>query len=792
MSVPDQIGRYRILRALGTGAMAEVYLAELETFGGFRRKVALKVVKAEFAADEKFGQLLAREALIGSMLQHPNIVETLEFNQADGRMFLALEYVEGRTVEDLIEEAAGAGGAGLEMILGLEVMVQVLKGLAHAHDLRNEEDQALGIVHRDLKPGNVMVSRHGQVKVMDFGIAKARVASAALTAAGQVRGTPIYMAPEQVVGRTLDGRTDQFAAGTVLYEVLTGKKLFLARNLIEIMRAVSRAETAAAEEELAALHPELQPIAAKMWSLKPEDRYESCAGAADELEDLVFDLKQAQRSKRKRRRAARKAPPKEEKKGGMFDLVASLGLGRRASKNEPAEPVRRKRRRRKDAGASGPVPRPRRHASAATAKPPPTRKPSGGRQPIAEPRVPPPVIKPADSMLADEFDTAGDIAESLHAAKPVGGPNPSAELRIPKAGTSPTDSSSDLFANEFATEGKGTTVNKLKPVSGPAPQEPGPAVVAGASGVHVAAETAPAPTIDEELPPEANISDTRKALPIATEEEHEEAPDPDDVETLPTQRMEPNRDLLAAAQGLLKGPAPAPSSGPPTADPMAIPDPVVAPMELADQSFEDLDSDRLAAEVELLRASSEGRDSLLADFDSSDAAALSGDWLEDPVVGEASKPPPTRPAVAPAPPQPTAPAAASAPPKLVFEPLAATPPPKPGEPGPTRQMKVDPALRAALAAVARGEPVPDDLAAAPASAPAGAAVPGPTRQMAVDPALRAALQAELTKSRAAKAAKKKGQSSWGDEGPAGRATAADEPVATGDMDDFFFGDFDDP
>ena len=108
-----QLGRYRILTSLGHGAMADVYLAELETFGGFKRKVALKVVRDEFARDPKFAQLLTREAMIGSYLQHPNIVETLEFEDVDGRMFLALEFVEGETVEDLLDQRKEEGTPGL-------------------------------------------------------------------------------------------------------------------------------------------------------------------------------------------------------------------------------------------------------------------------------------------------------------------------------------------------------------------------------------------------------------------------------------------------------------------------------------------------------------------------------------------------------------------------------------------------------------------------------------------------------------------------------------------------------
>ncbi len=237
---------------------------------------------------------MSREAMIGSYLQHPNIVETLEFNEADGRMFLALEFIEGQTVEQLLAQSKERGEKGIPLDLALEIQAQILKGLSYAHNLPSPDTgERMGIIHRDLKPGNIMVSRHGVVKVMDFGIAKAKVAAATITAAGQVRGTPIYMAPEQVMGKPLDARCDQFAAATVLFELVTGEQLFIARNLIEIMRRVSRAEVGDACKKLNRYADGLGDIAGRMWKVEPENRYEDCADAARDLEDLLPAIKAA-------------------------------------------------------------------------------------------------------------------------------------------------------------------------------------------------------------------------------------------------------------------------------------------------------------------------------------------------------------------------------------------------------------------------------------------------------------------------------------------------------------------
>jgi serine/threonine-protein kinase len=352
--------------------MARVYLAEYESHMNFRRMVALKVVRPEYAKDDKFIQLMAREALIGSWLQHPNIVETLEFNQAEGRHYLALEFVEGNTLQGYLEEAQAAGRSSLAPIVALDAMIQVCRGLGYAHALRSPEGEALDIVHRDLKPGNIMLSNHGIVKIMDFGIAKAKVAVAMLTAAGQVRGTPIYMAPEQVLGKPLDGKADQFAAATVLHELLTGKQVFLSGNLVQIMTRVAKVDIGSAPEEADQIVPGVGAILRRMWSKAPDNRFPDCTQIATLLHDLAIRMRrsellqevqdladpgktlaapvkalQPEAPAKKKDKGAKlgpeasppKAEAKESRGSNLFNLVAGgLGLGR---KKEP-EPAPKK------------------------------------------------------------------------------------------------------------------------------------------------------------------------------------------------------------------------------------------------------------------------------------------------------------------------------------------------------------------------------------------------------------------------------------------------------------------
>lgn len=286
----ESIGPYRLLRPLGRGAMAEVYLAERVSLGGFRHKVALKVVLPQFARDEAFLNLLSREAIIGSRLRHPNIVETLEFSAFDGLHFLVLEYVDGKTLEQMLLDAEGAGRQALPTRVALEATAGVLHGLTYAHALKSDDGEPMGIVHRDLKPGNVMVSRHGAVKIMDFGIARAKGPTQRITRDGQVRGTPVYMAPEQVTGRPLDGRTDQYTVATVLYELLTGHKLFGARSVAMIMSRIAHGEIGEAPSALDQICPGLGPICEHMWAFDPADRYADCAEPAAAIEQLVATL----------------------------------------------------------------------------------------------------------------------------------------------------------------------------------------------------------------------------------------------------------------------------------------------------------------------------------------------------------------------------------------------------------------------------------------------------------------------------------------------------------------------
>src|SRR5215212_1924988 len=209
-------GRYRIVRKLGTGGMANVYLAEDQELG---RRVAIKILDERHASDEQFVERFRREAKNAAALSHPNIVSIYDRGEAEGTYYIAMEYLDGRTLKELLVRF---GPPPIRIAVGYTR--QILSGLAFAH--------RFGLVHRDIKPHNVLVDSAGHVKVTDFGIA--RSGSSQMTEAGSIIGTAQYLSPEQARGAPVDQRSDIYSVGVLLYELLTGSVPFTGDTPVEI------------------------------------------------------------------------------------------------------------------------------------------------------------------------------------------------------------------------------------------------------------------------------------------------------------------------------------------------------------------------------------------------------------------------------------------------------------------------------------------------------------------------------------------------------------------------------
>ncbi len=290
--LPAEFGRYRLSSVLGEGGMARVYRAEKSGPMGFTTEVALKIVKRKAGKRSEFVHLLTREAVIGGFLRHPNIVATLDFDQVDGHYYIAMEFVEGHTLEDLVRAAwKRDGGLGhFPALLVLDIISQICRGLSYAHNLCDRNGKKLDIIHRDIKPGNIMISNHGVAKITDFGIAKASVETGVVTATNVVRGTPLYMSPEQATGRPLDFRSDLFSVGLILYEALTGRRLFEMKDIVSTMESIARADIGDAPAHVDAIVPGLGKLLRRLMQLHPRARYDDAEEIELELSELSISL----------------------------------------------------------------------------------------------------------------------------------------------------------------------------------------------------------------------------------------------------------------------------------------------------------------------------------------------------------------------------------------------------------------------------------------------------------------------------------------------------------------------
>jgi len=262
------VGRYELLAELGRGSMGVVYRAHDPNIG---RTVAIKMLLTQrmAAADcSEYLERFHREAQSAGALAHPNIVTIYDFGEDQGNYYLAMEFLEGKSLERLVQE---------QPLLPVETIIPIFDQVSSALDVAH----AHGIVHRDVKPANIMILESGQVKVTDFGIAK--VMAAEMTQAGQVLGTPNYMSPEQVLNRPLDGRSDIFSLGAILYELVTGEKPFSGQNITTVIYKIIHEMPIPPRELDPQIHPGLSYVIAKALAKSPDERYQTCSALASDL-----------------------------------------------------------------------------------------------------------------------------------------------------------------------------------------------------------------------------------------------------------------------------------------------------------------------------------------------------------------------------------------------------------------------------------------------------------------------------------------------------------------------------
>ncbi len=304
-----KVGRFEIVSLIGRGSMGIVYKGFDPVIG---RTVAIKTMQSEGIAGpelEEFRRRFQVEAQAAGGLTHPNIVTIYDFgfDEPSSVLYMAMEYLEGKSLQRLVDEE---GVLPVETIIPM--LEQICAGLGYAHQGK--------IVHRDIKPANIMVLTSGLIKLMDFGIAK--VASSGLTQAGQILGTPHYMSPEQVKGRQIDGRSDIFSLGVIIYELMTGEKPFGGQNITTVIYKIINESPTPPRELDAAIHPGLNYVISKALAKRVEDRYQSCGELAEDLKNY------------------RKLGPLAEPSATIMTRVPTFGdtVSTRAIRPEPTPP----------------------------------------------------------------------------------------------------------------------------------------------------------------------------------------------------------------------------------------------------------------------------------------------------------------------------------------------------------------------------------------------------------------------------------------------------------------------
>ncbi|QSQ15517.1 serine/threonine protein kinase [Myxococcus landrumensis] len=284
-----RLGRYELLALLGRGGMAETWRARLVGAAGVTKPILIKKVLPEYANNAEFISLFISEARISSTLAHGNIAQVFEFGRVDQEYFLAMELVEGQPLHRVMKRAARLGMTRLPIPLATFIALEMCRGLHYAHTRTDEKGAPLGIVHRDVSPDNVIISYEGQVKIVDFGIAKARLSRNFETEPGIVRGKYLYFSPEQARGQEVDARTDIWTIGLVLYEMLCGQ-LPVTGTAESVMSRMAYGEFPTPRQVCGIVPVELESLVMKALSVEVPLRYASANAFADALASYLYSL----------------------------------------------------------------------------------------------------------------------------------------------------------------------------------------------------------------------------------------------------------------------------------------------------------------------------------------------------------------------------------------------------------------------------------------------------------------------------------------------------------------------
>lgn len=284
-----RLGRYELIFELGSGGMAEVFLARTVGPADFHKWFAIKRVHPQMAKDQKFVDMFLDEARIAASIQHPNVAHVFDLGEDDGEYFIAMEYLHGEHL-GLIATRSRKEWGHLPYEMAAHIVSKAARGLHHAHRAKSRRGETLNLVHRDVSPQNIFVTFDGQVKMTDFGIAKA-AGRLTHTQTGGMKGKVAYMAPEQALGHRVDRRTDIFALGTVLWEISTGRRLFKAATDAQTLMRITADETTLPSSVRPDYPDALQKIVMHALAREPSKRYPSAHEMAEDLDAFISDSK---------------------------------------------------------------------------------------------------------------------------------------------------------------------------------------------------------------------------------------------------------------------------------------------------------------------------------------------------------------------------------------------------------------------------------------------------------------------------------------------------------------------
>ncbi len=283
---PVPFGKYLLLDRIAVGGMAEIFLARQAD--GPDKKLVIKRIRPHLSRQTAFVKMFLNEAKLAAQLNHRNVVQIYDLGKIGESYFIAMEHIFGRDMRRIITKADGMG-IPFPMIYALKIASSVCEGLYHAHQKHDLNGNPLNIVHRDVTPENVMVSFDGSVKILDFGIAKAAAGNIAQSRAGEIKGKISYMSPEQCQGLPLDQRSDLFSLGTVLYEWITGYRLFTGDSEVAILKSITEGKIYSPSYFKADIPDAVESILMKALEKDREKRYQSAADLQADLDQFLAD-----------------------------------------------------------------------------------------------------------------------------------------------------------------------------------------------------------------------------------------------------------------------------------------------------------------------------------------------------------------------------------------------------------------------------------------------------------------------------------------------------------------------